>query len=117
MQPYPKNKGFWMAPFVVHATRGIIRDQTTRRWTMFSTLLLALLLSFLGGTLLRGMLFEHPAWLILFWFVVTWLTLTALLLAFLDLLVVRSQARAAKKILHAGVGSHTPSVPEGRGDG
>jgi hypothetical protein len=50
MEQPPKKKSFWMLPFAVHATRGIIRDQNTRRWTMFGTLLIALLLLFVGST-------------------------------------------------------------------
>ena len=99
-----------MAPFVVHATRGIIRDQNTRRWTMFCTLLLALLLLFLGSTFLEPVLHGHPAWLFLYWFIVAWLTLTAMLLALFDLVIVRAQARAAKRILY-NPNASPPAVP------
>ncbi len=92
-----------MLPFVAHATRGIIRDQNTRRWTMFGTLLVALLLLFVGSTFLYSILHAHPVWFILFWFFVAWLTLTAFLLALLDMLVVRAQARHAEKILRSSV--------------
>jgi len=99
MEQPPKRKSFWMLPFAVHATRGIIRDQSTRRWTMFGTLLIALLLLFVGSTFLDSVLREHPIWFILFWFFVAWLTLTAILLALFDLLIVRAQTRRAKRIL------------------
>jgi hypothetical protein len=103
MEQTPKRKGFWMLPFALHATRGIIRDQITRRWTMFGTLLIALLLLFVGSTLLDPILRAHPIWFILFWFFVAWLTLTAVLLALFDLLIVRAQTRRAKRILSASV--------------
>ena len=103
MQSSPKNKNFRMLSFVVHATRGIIRDQSTRRWTMFGTLLIALLLLFVGSTFLDSVLRAHTIWFILFWFFVAWLTLTAILLALFDLLIVRAQSRRAKRILSDSV--------------
>ena len=66
---------------------------------MFGTLLIALLLLFVGSTFLDSVLREHPIWFILFWFFVAWLTLTAILLALFDLLIVRAQTRRAKRIL------------------
>ena len=112
MQSSPKNKNFRMLSFVVHATRGIIRDPNTRRWTMFGTLLLALLLLFVGSTLLQPILREHPVWFIVFCFFVAWLTLTAILLALFDLLIVRAQARRAKRILSDSVSaSQTSDTP------
>jgi len=89
------------ASFVVHATRGVIRDQTTRRKMMFFILVVALVLLFAGSTLLHSILNprEHPGWFIFYWFVCGWLTITAMLLALLDLLVVRAQARKAQRLL------------------
>jgi protein-S-isoprenylcysteine O-methyltransferase Ste14 len=89
------------ASFVVHATRGVIRDQTTRRNTMFVLLVVALVLLFAGSTFLQSVLNwrEHPFRFFLYWFVCGWLTLTAMLLALFDLLVVRAQARKAEKLL------------------
>ena len=110
MEQPPKKKSFWVLPFAAHATRGIIRDQNTRRWTMFGTLLIALLLLFVGSTFLDSILRAHPIWFILFWFLVAWLTLTAILLALFDLLIVRAQTRRAKKILSDSV---SPSQTSG----
>jgi protein-S-isoprenylcysteine O-methyltransferase Ste14 len=89
------------ASFVVHATRGVIRDQTTRRKTMFILLVAALVFLFGGSTFLSSILSprEHPGWFIFYWFVCGWLTLTAMLLALFDLLAVRAQARKAEKLL------------------
>ena len=42
---------------------------------------------------------EHPVRFILFWFACGWITLTALLLALLDLLALRAQARRAHHTL------------------
>ncbi len=87
--------------FALHAARGLIRDQSTRRRAMLITLVVALILLFAGTTLLQPVLSarEHPGWFILFWLACAWLTLTSLLLALFDLLMVRAQTRAARKIL------------------
>jgi hypothetical protein len=87
--------------FVVHATRGVIRDQNTRRKAMLVLLALALLLLILGFTILGPALNprEHPWRVIFFWIACIWLTFTALLLALFDLLVLRLQARQAERAL------------------
>src|ERR1700720_1569132 len=93
------------ASFVVHATRGVVRDQTARRKIMFVLLVVALVLLFAGSTLLRSILNPraHPVWFILYWLMCGWLTVTAKLLALFDLLVVRAQARKAERVLHGKV--------------
>src|SRR5205085_1701856 len=87
--------------FAIHSARGVIRDQSTRRWAMFVTLIVAMVMLFLGATLLQPFLSprEHPRWFIFFWLACAWFTLTALLLALFDLLMVRAQDRAARKTL------------------
>ena len=87
--------------FAIHSARGVIRDQSTRRWVMFITLVIAMLMLFSGTTFLQPLLSprEHPGWFVLFWLACAWLTLTALLLALFDLLMLRAQDRAARKIL------------------
>jgi hypothetical protein len=87
--------------FAIHSARGVIRDQSTRRWVMFITLVIAMLMLFFGTTFLQSLLSprEHPGWFVLFWVACAWLTLTALLLAFFDLLALRAQGRAARKTL------------------
>jgi len=89
--------------FVVHATRGLIRDQNARRKTMFVVVLVALLLLVSGSTFLQSALNprEHPIWFVLFWLICAWLALTAMLLAILDMLVVRGAARKAERILRS----------------
>jgi hypothetical protein len=87
--------------FAIHSARGVIRDQSTRRWVMFITLVIAMLMLFFGTAFLPTLLSpcEHPGWVLLFWAACAWLTLTAFLLALFDLLMVRAQNRAARRIL------------------
>jgi len=89
-------------PFAVHATRGVIRDQTVRRKTMFILLLTALVLLCSGSTFLAPFLNprQHLGWALFFWIVCIWLTLTALLLALYDLVRVRIAARAEQRELN-----------------
>src|SRR3981189_571431 len=104
----PPEKTLRTASFVVHATRGAIRDQTARRKTMFVLLVVALVLLFAGSTLLHSILNPraHPVWFIFYWLVCGWLTVTAMLLALFDLVVVRADTRKAEKIFG-------PEVPRG----
>jgi hypothetical protein len=97
----PPEKTLRTVSFVVHATRGLIRDQNIRRKTMFALLLVALVLLFSGSTLLAPLInpHAHPGWFIFFWFVCAWLTLTALFLAVFDMLVIRLQGRKAERTL------------------
>lgn len=111
----PAEKPLRSVSFAVHATRGIIRDQTTRRKTMFVLLIVALILLFLGSTFLAPLLNprEHLGWALTFWIVCVWLTLTALLLALFDLLALRTAGRAAERALQQGFSrDHTsPTSP------
>ena len=99
----PNEKDLQTASFVVHATRGVIRDKSTRRRAMLVVLGAAMLLLVLGSTVLASSLnpHDHPAAFILFWVACGWLTLTAVLLALFDLLVVRAEARRSRRALHA----------------
>jgi hypothetical protein len=101
----PREKKLRIASFAVHAARGLIRDQTARRRTMFLSLVVALLLLCAGATFLQPLLIAHPVWFILFWFACAWLTVLATLLAFFDLLVVRAQTRALRKALQTELSS------------
>jgi len=97
----PDEKHLRTTSFVAHATRGVIRDQNTRRKAMLLLLAGALLLLISGFTFLQSALNprEHPWRVIFFWIACIWLTFTALLLALFDLLVLRSQARRAEREL------------------
>src|SRR5205807_7417668 len=101
MENLPDEKRLRTTSFVVHATRGVIRGQSTRRKAMLLLLALALLLLIAGFTFLQPALNprEHPWRVIFFWIVCIWVTFTALLLALFDLLVLRLQARRAKRAL------------------
>src|SRR5205823_11186719 len=101
MSDDPEEKRLETTSFVVHATRGVIRDQNTRRKAMVVLLALALLLLIAGFTFLAPILNPraHPWLVILFWVVCVWLTFTAFLLALFDLLVVRLQARRVERTL------------------
>ena len=97
----PEERRLKTTSFVLHATRGVIRDQRTRRKAMAFLLGVAVLLLISGLTFLAPMLnpHEHPWFVILFWVVCVWLTFTATLLAIFDLLAVRLEAKRAEQAL------------------
>lgn len=101
METGPPEKRLEVAPFAVHATRGVLRDPKARRKTMALLLAGALVLIILGLLGAKTWLepHEHSVRFILFWFACGWITLTALLLALLDVLVLRTAARQARKAL------------------
>jgi hypothetical protein len=115
METPPPEKKLRMVPFTVHATRGLLRDQRSRRKTMAISLVIAVVLMVAGLTVLRPWLDpqEHPWRFILYWLVCAWETVLVLLLALFDLLLVRAQTRAAKKLLeeHFRKGS-APESPQ-----
>src|ERR1700686_3512226 len=113
-EPRPPKNSWWMVPFTIHATRGLLRDERSRRKMMAVSLLVALLMVVAGLTFLRPWLnpHEHPWRFILFWFACAWETLLVLLLALLDILLVRAQARAARRAFREGFsGRATPDSP------
>ena len=119
----PAEKNLETASFVVHATRGVIRDQRTRRKAMVVLLALAVLMLLAGFTVFQSAMNprEHPWFVILFWIACAWLTFTAMLLAIFDLLMVRLEARRVERALqekleHGGPGS-VPSENLGRHGG
>ena len=59
----------------------------------------AVLILFAGATFLAGFLSARPAFFLVYWGFCAWLTVVILLLAVFDMLVVRAQARAAKRQL------------------
>lgn len=115
----PPKKSFWMVPFSIHATRGLLRDERSRRKTMAVSLLVAVLMLVGGLTFLRPWLnpHEHPWRFILFWFACAWETILVLLLALLDLLLVRAQTRAERKLLREQFGKgSSPGSPDKQND-
>ena len=109
MDNSPDDKPLQTRSFVVHATRGVIRDPKTRRVAMIIVLTAALLVMIVGSTALRSVLnpHEHPIWFIFFWLMCAWLTLTAVLLALFDLLMLRTDARKARRQLQEEVEKQT----------
>ena len=106
----PEKKPLRTVSFIVHATRGVIRDHNTRRKTMLMLVVAALILLFSGSTFLQAMLNSraHPGWFILFWLTCAWLTLTAMLLAIFDLLIVKLEVRKAQRLLQQGLKTPSP---------
>src|SRR5438045_6673848 len=113
MEERPPEKRLEVAPFAVHATRGVLRDPRARRKTMALLLAGALILIALGlfGTKTWLEPHEHPVRFILFWFACGWITLTAVLLALLDLLVLRTAARQARKAMREGMAESADVKP------
>ena len=103
METGPPEKRLKVAPFTVHATRGLLRDQTARRRIMFVSIAIAAILLIAGLTVLRPWLdpHEHPWRFTLFWLACAWETVLAVLLALFDLLLTRAGERAARKALRA----------------
>jgi len=101
METQPPEKRLEVAPFAVHATRGVLRDPKARRKTMALLLAGALILITFGLFGAKTWLepHEHPVRFIFFWFICGWITLTALLLALLDVLLLRTEARRRRKRL------------------
>ena len=112
MENSPGDKPLQTTSFAIHATRGLIRDPKTRRVVMVMVLTIALVLMVVGSTALRTTLDPHqrPGWFIFFWLVCAWLTITAMLLALFDLLMLRVDARKARRELHDEIEKQTPST-------
>ncbi|HEY4283974.1 MAG TPA: hypothetical protein VGM62_12985 [Chthoniobacterales bacterium] len=93
----PEEKRLRMASFVIHATRGLVRDQKTRRRVMLVIVAGAVLLMVSGSTFLQEFLNPHerPGLFVFFWLVCGWLTITAILIAVLDVLLVTAGGRKA----------------------
>jgi hypothetical protein len=97
----PPEKNLRQVSFIAHATRGVIRDQRSRRRMMSALIAVAVLMLIAGTTFLQETLNprEHAVRFILYWLTCAWFTITALLLALFDALMVRAQGRAARKQL------------------
>jgi F0F1-type ATP synthase assembly protein I len=89
-------------PAVLHAiillSKGIIRDSALRRKAMLGLIGGAVVMLFLGSLLLSdAWAREHPWLFILYWAACVWLTVAGMLLAVLDVLLIRAEARARKR--------------------
>jgi len=115
METQPPKKSFQVAPFAIQVTRGLLRDEGSRRKTMAISVLIAVAMLVAGLTVLRPWLnpHEHPWRFIFFWFACAWETILVLLLALLDLLLLRAQARAARRAFQDEVSRMTsPDSPD-----
>jgi hypothetical protein len=110
MEDRPPGKRLRVAPFAIHATRGLLRDQKSRRRTMAVSIAVALILLVTGLTVFRSWLdpHEHPWRFIFFWLACAWETVLAILLALFDALLMRAQERAARKALREEIQSARP---------
>jgi predicted tellurium resistance membrane protein TerC len=86
---------------IVGISRGIIREQSTRRTVMFYSVLAALVVLFAGATFLDDWLRARPLLFLLYWAACAWITVLAVLLAIFDLLVVRARLRGERRRLEA----------------
>jgi len=117
METQPPKKSFQVAPFAIQVTRGLLRDERSRRKTMAISVLVAVAMLVAGLTVLRPWLnpHEHPWRFIFFWFACAWETILVLLLALLDLLLLRAQARAARRAFQEEVSKvANPDSPDAR---
>jgi cytochrome bd-type quinol oxidase subunit 2 len=114
METPPPEKKLRLAPFAIHATRGLLRNQSSRRKTMAVCLVVAVLMLVAGLTVLRPWLnpHEHAARFIFYWFACAWETLLVFLLALLDLLLIRAQARDARKAFREQFSPRTDSAEQ-----
>jgi len=84
---------------IIQLTRAFIHDSRLRRTLIFYITLVTLLMVFVGAVFLDQALRDHPLLFLGYWGVCSWFTLAILLLAFFDLLAVRSAGRQAQRRL------------------
>lgn len=112
-----EEKNLKVAGFSLQVTRGVLRDRGSRRMVMAGAVAVALGMMVLGSTFLDSTLdpHTHPARFILYWLACAWVTITALLLALLDLLMVRKDARALRENLERQFDADQTAVPRDGG--
>ncbi len=105
-----KEKSLRRVSFIIHATRGIIRDQKARRRTMLGLVAIALVLIVAGSTFLQSSLNprEHPLGFLVFWIICGWVTFSALLLAIFDLVMVRLEVHRSQRALREDLKNNSP---------
>lgn len=90
-------------------TKGIIRDQVARRKMMFWIMLVALVMLFAGSVFIPDQWArQHPWTTIAYWGVCALLTFTGMLLALLDILLIRAMHRAARRAMERGLLGEEP---------
>lgn len=91
-----------MLKLVLQLTKGIIRDQKARRIAMFYIMLAALVMLFIGSVFLSDRWAREHFWpFVGYWLVCVWLTLSGMLLAVLDVLIIRAATRAHRRKLES----------------
>lgn len=94
------NDGISVLRSVLLLTKGVIRDQKTRRTVMFYVMLAALVMLFAGTVFIPDAWAREHVWLFIFyWLACAWLTLTGLLLAAFDILLISAASRIRKRRL------------------
>ncbi len=87
--------------FIILVTKGLIRNQRSRRIIMFYDMIFALVMLFAGSSVLSGWLRANPLLFLAYWAGCAWLTLLAVLLAAFDILLVSAAGRRARRKLEA----------------
>lgn len=89
---------------IILLSKGVIRDTRLRRNVMLWVMLAAMLMLFLGSWLIPDEWARRHVWLyMLYWLACAWLTLTGVLLALLDILVIRAGARVMRRHLEQDI--------------
>ena len=102
MNPAQKSPSSPRGPLRLLA-RATLFDQQRRRNAMFYSIVTAGALLVLGATLFDGWLRASLTRFLVYWLVCAWLTLLAVLLAMLDLLILRAQGRRVERELRKGL--------------
>ena len=89
-----------MFRIILLLTKGIIRDLRLRRLMMFWVMMTAMIMLFVGSVWMSDQWAREHPWLYLFyWLLCAWLTLLGMMLALMDILVLRATQRAAREVL------------------
>lgn len=83
--------------------RGIVRHRPARRHAMATLIVIAAALLMAGVTFLAQWLVDRPVLFLVYWLVCAWTTVAALLLALLDIMILRRESRAARRQLRKRV--------------
>lgn len=85
--------------FIFLISKGILRDRSMRRKSLFGIVLATLFLLGLGVLALDEWLRSHPILFLLYWGACLWLTISSILLALYDMLLIRQEAREERRRL------------------
>ena len=88
-----------MFRIIILLSKAIVRDQRLRRQCMLWLVGVAVVMIFLGSLLSESWARAHVGLFAVYWVVCGWLTLTGVLLALLDILVIRAAGRATRRLL------------------